>query len=543
MNTRLPRPAWLAWLRLLLPPAAALLVFFLLGPGKAELPAGMVAESPFAKTRAVERAWVDQALPADYVATLVVEPPCRLEDPPSFSRAAFAAFEAKDEQALSRLAADNPGSWLPPLLWSQLLIESGARPRALEVLRRFASGPSYKRLAEQTSLPEDDLRAMIHFWHRVAVLQHETHSHDAKIFWQSLKNPIGRVKILAGAGSNGLPRDAPTWDQHRLPAPGCTSTRLSSFDLYNNLLVAYLEVPGFQEVDRRRQVEFARAYSDPPAQNPWQAALEKARRQELSRREGFVWAISNAERLLRDRRANRLGLPDHGPLALNLALLASEAAPLVPSLRESFWREIGELIDRAGAGDASPEFASSLTRLRLLRQIEQPFAGQVPQMKVPVPPGAGDETAETATRLAASTAARRDPATTERLLRGDQQLPALGDAEDDWLEALRQDVAAQVAAAVPAEASPAERQAALRQARGILRGASPPPEVDDLASGLPLSTRFAAGWRSLPARFALAMAAAALFFALGHLAERELRFRLYLWTSFYRREAEGINRP
>lgn len=538
MSVRLPRPAWLAWLRYLLPAAAAVLVFFLLGGGEAELSPALLAESPFAATREVERGWVDQVLPADYVTTLVIEPPCGLEDPPSWARSAFAAFAGKDEQTLSRLAGDNPGSWLPPLLWSQLLLESGARPRALEVLRRFASGPSYKRLAEQASLPPDDLRAMIHFWHRVAVLQHENNSHDAKIFWQSLKNPIGRVKVLAGAGANGLPRDAPTWDQHRLPAPGCANTRLSSFDLYNNLLVAYLEVPGFQETDRRRQVEFARAYSDPPAKNPWQAALEKARRQELSRREGFVWAISNAERLLRDRKANRLGLPDHAALSLNLALLASEAAPLVPALREAFWREIGELIDGAGAGDASPEFMASLTRLRLLRQIEQPFAGQVP-----LPPGAGDEVTATAGRLAAATAARRDPAVLERLLEGDRQLPALGAAEGDWLEALSQDVAAALAAAVPAEASPAERQAALRQARGILRGASPPPEVRELAGGLPLSTRFAAGWRSLPARILLALVVAAVFFVIGYLAERELRFRLYLWTSFYRREAEGIPRP
>lgn len=542
MSARLPRPAWLAWLRYLLPVAAAALVFFLFGPGEAELPPALLTESPFAATRELERGWVDQVLPADYVTTLVIEPPCRLENPPSWASSAFAAFAGKDEQTLSRLAGENPGSWLPPLLWSQLLIENGARPRALEVLRRFASGPSYKRLAEQASLPPDDLRAMIHLWHRVAVLQHETHSHDAKIFWQSLKNPIGRVKVLAGAGANGLPRDAPTWDQHRLPAPGCSNTRLSSFDLYNNLLVAYLEVPGFQETDRRRQVELARTYSDPPAQNPWQAALEKARRQELPEREGFVWAISNAERLLRDRRANRLGLPDHPALALNLALLASEAAPLVPKLREPFWREIGELIDRAGAGAASPEFSASLTRLRLLRQIEQPFAGQVPQMPVPLPPGAADRVAETAGRLAAATAARRDPAMTAKLLSGDQDLPALGAAEGDWLEALRQDVAAALAAAVPAEASPAERQAALRQARGILRGASPPPEVRELASGLPLSTRFAAGWRSLPARFLLALAVAAVFFVIGYLAERELRFRLYLWTSFYRREAEGMKR-
>ena len=131
MSARLPRPAWLAWLRYLLPVAAALLVFFLLGAGEAELPPAMLAKSPFAATRGVERGWVDRALPADYVATLVVEPPCRLDDPPAWSSAAFAAFEAKDEPALSRLAADHPGSWLPPLLWSQLLLESGARPRAL----------------------------------------------------------------------------------------------------------------------------------------------------------------------------------------------------------------------------------------------------------------------------------------------------------------------------------------------------------------------------------------------------------------------------
>lgn len=537
MKISLPRPPWLAPLRFLLPVATFLAAYWLLGAAAPELTPELWSRATFDATRRVERGWVDQALPADYVATLVVEPPCRLENEPAWSAAAFAAFQTKDESALAELAADHPGSWLPPLLWSQLLIEKGALPRALEVLRRFASGPSYKRLAESRGLPADDQRAMIHLWHRLAYLQLETRSRDPKIFWQSLKNPIGRVKVLSSSGAAGLPKDAPTWDPHRLFAPGCGSTGLSSFDLYNNLLVAYLEVPGFQEAKKGREQEFARAYADPPEQNPWQAALERARQQELGRREGFVWAISNAEKLLRDRRANRLGLPEHPPLAFNLALLSSEAAALVPELQAPFWRQIGSLIDHAAGVGPGPEFAAGLLRLRLLRQIELPSAAALP-----LPPGALPAWQELAARVAAAAAGRRDPVMARDLLAGGRKPAELGSFAGEWLAALRQDVAAALAAEVSPSAPPAARREAAEQARRVLRGASPPAALTALEESLSLGSRLGAGASARPFRLALALLAAAAVFAAGYVAERELLFRGYLWTSFYRRETEGMTR-
>lgn len=538
MKATLPKPRPLVILRFLLPLVAGVTFFVMLGAAEPELTPELLGGAGWSATRGIERGWVDQALPADYLPALVLEPPCRLENAPEWSAAAFAAFRGQDEKVLAELAADHPGSWLPPLLLSQVLAERGAEPRALDVLRRFAAGPGYRRLAESRSLPVDDQRAMIHFWHRLAYLQHQTNSRDTRLFWQSLKNPIGRVKVLSAAGAAGLPKDAPTWDEHRLYPPGCSSARLTSFDLYNNLLVAYLEVPGFQETKKSREQEFARGYRDSAEQNPWQAALERARQQELGRREGFVWAISNAEKLLRDRRANRLGPPENAHLALNLALLASEAAALAPEVREPFWQQIGNLIDQAASGPATADFGAGLARLRLLRQIELPGVGGI----LPSPPAAGAAVTDTIARVTAAAAVRRDPAAILAILDGEKKLPELGEAASAWRTALRQDVAAAIAARVPPSASPSAREAAVEEARRVLRGASPPRELSELEASLPLAARLGSGWGGAPFRLFASLLAAAVLFLLWHLAERELLCREYLFTSFYRREAERIPR-
>lgn len=544
MSPALPKSPLGTVLIVVVPVAVALAVFFLLAAGPLELSPELLGKADFVATRQLERGWVEDVLPADYLPTLVVETPCRLEDPPAFAGEAFSAFRASDEVALADLASENSGSWLPPLLFSELLLRRGEKARALQVLLNFTRGSRYKYIAENSYLGPDDQRGMIHFWHRFAYLQHETSTRDPKLFWQSLKNPIGRVKILSNSGQSELPKDAPTWDEHRLRAPGCSATKLTSFDLYNNLLVAYLEVPGFEESERKRQVEFTRRYNDRPADNPLLAALQKAKTREIGRREGFVWAISNAERLLRDRAANGRGLPAHSHLALNLALLSSEAVQLVPELRRPFWKLIGELMEQAAGGEVSPEFSRGLTRLRLLRQIESGQGGPVP---MPANLGQGGEAsgesfAEILARVNAATAARRDVGTTLALLKGDGEPEGLGPAADDWLAALRQDVAAALVAQLPEDASAAERQETSRQARRILGGEAPPPGLEALEDTLPFTTRMAASLRSNTGRFLLATLAAAFVFLLSWWLERELRYRKYLFTHFYRREAEGLRR-
>lgn len=544
MKATLPLPRLFSLLRFVLPALAGATAFLLLGAGEPELTPELLDGASFAATRELERGWVDQTLPADYLPTLVLEPPCRLENAPDWAAEAFAAFRGQDETILAGLAGDHPGSWLPPLLHSQVLAERGAEPRALEVLRRFTAGPAYRRLADSRGLSADDQRAMIHFWHRLAYLQHQTNSRDAKLFWQSLKNPIGRVKVLSASGAAGLPKDAPTWDQHRIYPPGCSTARLSSFDLYNNLLVAYLEVPGFQETKKGRDQEFARGYRDPAGQNPWQVALERARQQELSRREGFVWAISNAEKLLRDRRANRLGPPEHAHLALNLALLASEAAALAPEVRGAFWQQISGLIDQAASfsssGPATPEFAAGLARLRLLRQIELPGAPPAPAPSAA--PAASAAITETLGRVAAAVAVRGDKDTFLAVLAGKRELPELGEAAGAWRAALRQDLAAAIAAAVPPSASPAAREAAVEQSRRVLRGAAKPRELEQLEASLPLSARLGSGSSAAPFRLFVSLLAAVAAFLAWRFLERELLYHEYLFTSFYRREAERIPR-
>lgn len=536
MPSALPPLPYLRALKFAAAALAAGAVLWLTAGPSLEVTAGDLEGAAFAATRAAERGWVDELLPADYLPTLVVETPCRLESPPTWGSAAFAAFRAGDDAALARLAGDHPESWLPPLLASELLLSRGERSRALESLRRFTQGRTYEYLAGQALLREDDQRAMIHFWHRYAYLQHETKSRDSKTFWQSFKNPIGRVKVLAACGRSDLAADAPSWAEHPLRAPGCSRTSLTSFDLYNNLLVAYLEVPGFTETEKRRQAELSRRYADAPEENPWQAALERAKVSESGDREGFVWALSNAERLLRDRRANGLGLPTHAELALNLAQLADEAAPLVPQLRRPLRRQIGELVEKAAsAGGQHPGVAAGLARLRLLHQVETGMAGAVP-----LPPDASTELRDAAARIAWTSARRADPAALEALLDSDEAPAELGDEGRSWLAALHRDAAAAIAAGAPAEAPAGQRVQVAERARQALGREPAPAELKELEKGLPFSNRFSLRLGSLGPRSVLALFAALLTGVLFYFVENELRFRQYLYTSFYRREAAAI---
>ena len=241
-------------------------------------------------------------------------------------------------------------------------------------------------------------------------------------------------------------------------------------------------------------------------------------------------------------------MPAHSHLALNLALLSSEAVQLVPELRRPFWKLIGELMEQAAGGELSPDFSRALTRLRLLRQIETGQGGPVP---MPANLGQGGEAsgeasgesfAEILGRVNAATAARRDVDATLALLKGEGEAEGLGPAADEWLASLRQDVAAAIVAQLPEDASAAERQEASRQARRILGGETPPPGLQALEETLPFTTRMAASFRSNTGRFLLATFAAALAFLLSWWFTRELRYRQYLFTHFYRREAEGLRR-
>jgi hypothetical protein len=527
---RLPTLPWLRAARFVVPILAAA-IFFWTGFERVAIDAKTLGDASFRATRHVEKAWLDRALPLDYLSVLVVETPCLGGRLSSLEDRALTAFHGRDDGTLARLGAEDGSSWLPALLRSELLIERGEAARALEVLREWSRQSAYERMALRLDLPIDDQRALIHFWHRFAFLQHQTNSRDQKLFWQSLKNPIGRVRMLSRGGQTELALGTPTWDRHPLPAPFCSSTKLSSFDLYNNLLVAYLEAPGFSETARRRQAELARPYDDRPEVNPVLAALRAAETTEVESNEGFVWALSNAERLLRDLRINRRGLPDHGQLATNLALLIAEAERFLPAQRQDLLGLVAELTEKAAARASSlPEIQPMVERLEALLLIETASAAAPSSSRAELGP------------IINAVALRRDPAALETWLQGKTE-PELGEEGARWQEALRTDLAAALAQnALAQESSSAARGVAARQARALLRGAQTPAELIALEAGLPFSARWRSAFASTGGRAFLALLLAGALFVLLFVLERELAFRHYLLTSFYRREAEGFER-
>ena len=367
--------------------------------------------------------------------------------------------------------------------------------------------------------------------------------------WWTLKSPIAGGKLIY-ARERGLLVDK-VIDGYELDLPlDCGLATLSSYDLYNNLIVGYLRVADFQSTPEKRQEEFGRSYTDPPAENPLQALMRQDAEalQKDPSRESWVWALSNAERLLRDRRRERRGYPQNARLAINLAgLLESAVERTPPEALAALLQQQLELLAVANghraqipAGTEQKTFDRALVRLKLLAAARQPQPLQTPPDAIAALDPAQKKSAEL---VQAAQVLRGEPASWARLAvggddAGETAQLGLGPRRAPWLSALRQDLAA--ALARRADGLEIEEQRKVEQlASALLQMDDPrPPELAELRKRLGWRTQLEGWLHSLWGALLVALLAAGLAWYILHWLAVQLQLRRELFSSFYRIEAE-----
>ena len=528
----------------------------------------------FPRTAALERGWVEPAFREQFLTRPVAGTPCvdDLAMSPAVRTALAGALAIDSNEQLSQVHQRFGDTWLPGLLLGQRLLGQGDSARALDVLTNVYGRARIQSLMGRVvdAARRGDPRrapttaetlAVIHLLQAYGVAQIETRRTVGEDYWRALKNPIGAVKVLSARGVTGTVVDAPNHDEHRLPAPGCpppgrnrdTHDTLTSLDLYNNLIVGYLEAGSFVETDARRQAEFKRTYDDPAHENPLQQVLRAAVSQRMPDDEHWVWALSNAERLLRDRRFSQFGAFANPYLALTLVQLVGQAntLELAPMAQGALQRERASLVESALAHRSTvderrrPAFDQALARASLLvaATMSRPLS-----LPTDVLANLGDEPRSVADAVSAALAVRVDPdrRIAAATAASDQAAAMLGPANeelgrrrDPWLAALRSDVAGHVASGAWAREDP---DGAARLARRLLRPGDPRPQaLDTLSSSLGFGARarlWWAGWRGV-GRWLLAAAAGLLVWIVGRWWGGQWRLRQSLFTSFYRREAQA----
>lgn len=614
---RPPRPAApllaaLPWVLALAAGAATFAAVRAAAPAPAELgrllPTRLTAE----RAMAVEAGWVEAAFPERYLASPPPAPPCPegLATVPADLRRRVAELQPAarrgDEAALAalgELARERAESWLPSLAYAHALIAHGRLGDAERVLDqslergaggRLNAAAKEARRRGWRGPPREEVLAAIHLLHAAGYVKIERNRPSSPDLWRALKDPIGHTRLVA-------PGD-PSWLELRLPAPGCTGgeAALTTFDLYNDLIVGYLATADFHETEAARARELRRDYRDPPDENPLQAVLVRAREEWRPEREYRVWALSNAERLLRDRLWGSELAPPDPLLAVNLAQLLESARDEAPAqaLRGLDRQQAALAAAAVAARGRVPaaqreDFDRVLARVALLAAIR---GGKPPELPPEATAGLDDEARRTAAAVGAALTLRARPqAWTAAAASGDvraapapggdgpdggdgearagdrgaaaaasggrgaggagtprdgagppaaspldaEAAEALADRARPWLAASRADLAASLARQVRGAPEPVREEVA-RVAEALLRPGDPrPAELAEIERGLGFA------WRLSPAVLATsgwaaavaALAAAVVAGLLGAWIALHLRLRRALFTSYYRLEA------
>lgn len=530
-------------------------------PAPEELAALLPPEPESRHVQAVEREWIDDAFELRWIPAPPASPPCpdgvRTVPGPLRNAVAGALAGGTSPDALARLGAlarEHRESWLPALAYAVRLIEAGRLADAERVLDAQLEGGAGAALEARVrtrrdrgwAQPREEVLAAIHLLHAAGYARLARHRTDPSL-WPALKNPIGYAKLVA---------DGPTWIRGRLPAPGCGEEEgrsLSTYDLYNNLIVGYVDPGGFTGSAAARARELHRRYDDPPEANPlqevMQAMLAEPEGEPAPERESWLWAVSNAERLLRERLWGTAAPPDP-LLALNLAQLYESARPLA---RDEALAPLAagqaELVAAARAArdrvpeTARPEFERALVPLELAAAVT---AGRPPAIPEEAAAALGPAERETVEAMRSALRLRAEPAVWVAVVTGEKDdeeaaaaIETLGARRRAWRSASRSDFAASLARQVVGGPEELRRDVARRAETLLLPGDERPAALDEIEEGLGLGWRLAprvlltSGWAAV----LLAALAAAAGGALGWWIATVARLRRSLFTSYYRLEA------
>jgi hypothetical protein len=550
---------------------------------------------PHAAVKAVEQGWLaedDLFLPR-YLIANPGPPPCphrldRLSRGNRSDRAGISSAEqavaveglalarqGETGQAIARLRQGR-GGWLATETLAHVLESSGNAREAQQVLEEYLDQNRTvgtigdlltlaKARRPTTGRSLEEVSALIHMLYATGRLQ-LARNQGGEALWNHLKHPIGLTKFLALRGDVGLVEGVPTTSKLRIPAPGCEASpgSLTSYHLYNNLIVGYLANEDYHDKPPRLAHELERSYADPPSVNPLQTVKNVLQRDWRPEREHWVWAVSNAEALLKEN-----ATPTLAALNFNLAQLMVEAVPVVQDslaviargeATASFPTENPPAIPADAAGIVA---ALEREAVRLMSAAEAQWEGReaVEAASAPVAvvrmqilkavlagtplklPGRLEILSEEQRAAARAVQTSRElwsaPETwLPEVLAGEEGKirEALGERAPAWTSAARQSGAAALARQA-ALAEGATREELTDAARLVLRSGDPRPEaLTALEKGSGIAALLGRGGAQTVAAV-LALLAALLVAAVGYGLSLQRRAQRALFTSFYRLEA------
>ena len=349
-----------------------------------------------------------------------------------------------------------------------------------------------------TTLELDDVQfsTVIHLHHALGIARLSQAGSEAP--WKALKNVIGSVKALSNKRLLGTVRHSSTASKLLIPAPGCLpdAASLSSYDLYNNLIIGYVRRTDYTDTDRARRRELERPTKTYPGAvyQLLVAQRERAKKNDW-KNEAQLWALSNAEQVLDWRRPDDARLdfnivqlldwwtsPDHCGDACTPALLAG--------LRSVEDELVEAALRRRNVTTAQQrEFALGMTRLIAQSHLDRvKLAADLDVLRGWLPP----ERAQTVDDLlnADRVRATLPQWIVEPQPDAEPQFGKLGRQAEPWRAAAFSDFTA--AAAVWASGRPAlEKRQVLVASRQLLGTAAAPPELLQLENQLPAGERLA----------------------------------------------------
>jgi hypothetical protein len=490
---------------------------------------------PARATAELERTWVADGFTTGFFVAPVGPMPCN-------------ADLATDDEQLAALHDAQPGDLLVALALATHRIENGRFAEAEQVTTRALDRTSdderiiaAARAAGSTlDLSDASVSTVVHLHHALGVARLSQSSTDPP--WVSLKNVIGSVKamsrrrLMPGATTRGQAAAS----RLLIDAPGCSGkASLSSYDLFNNLIVAYMRGK-FTGASSEREREFSRAPKNYPSalHRLLVAQVARARANDWQD-EAQLWALSNVEQVIDWR------FPDDARLAVNAVevidwWMTPERCPAdvcTPELNSGMQPIRNGLIEQAlrrrnVSNEQRAEFARAAVRLLATSSIDRrrvsEHAALLKEWLAPKEARVLDDLLHADTARAALPRFTFAP-------EPDAEPPhaKLGPRADRWYTAARTDLA-RAATEWAKGRPPAEQRHALIAIRQFLGEAERPEELTQLENLRPFSDRLrlrltAAKW--FWATLALLLAALIwliLTWIIAHVRERRLlRISLY----------------
>jgi hypothetical protein len=293
-------------------------------PTQQPKPPIIITNASFEQARQIEMAWINNTFDPewDYLLAPVSPLPCPndISDIPEDIRAqtqqAINTAQTNLTRSISLLnpmVRGNSAHWLPVLTLAVLYAQHNQDMAALQILERYLAASArqalIERLKQNQDKSEDTRIYMIHLLYMNALLRLKTQQyHRDHLLWNGLKYPIRFSRQL------GL---IPTSNKQPIQTPGCpyNANDLTTYALYNNLIVGYLKTQNFKASEWQWQKECKRQYGAPPL-NPMFPILDELCSGNIEMETYWEWTISNAEELL-----TMAPTPPDSLLSFNLMLL------------------------------------------------------------------------------------------------------------------------------------------------------------------------------------------------------------------------------